>query len=307
MPAGAPRRARRPRRARALRGGARALRARARQDRRRPLVGAARGRRRHLLPPPARRAPAMVAAPQPGRARRRAPGALAPAGAHRGRVGPRQQHPVGHGAAPRRREAVRAQPQRDRRRSRHDRLRAARAPPRPSGEPGADEAQVGDLRRARPRALRLEDVADGACARALRGHRARRSRPTTARSSTSTGPSALPVGAVTCRQRGRWGRQRWWLHRQTGSLATNHPEFSRLLRDAARQSVRASNVLCGMSQRIAISNLFSLTRDIIGSLDVVDAAPTGLERVPGRPRQDRGLHRARRARGRPRSSTSRAC
>jgi hypothetical protein len=87
----------------------------------------------------------------------------------------------------------------------------------------------------------------------------------------------LPIGVVTCRQRGRWGHERWWLHRQTGSLATNHPEFSRLLRDVAGQSVRASNILCGMSQRIAISNLFSLTRDIIGSLDVVGAAPTGLD------------------------------
>jgi hypothetical protein len=85
-----------------------------------------------------------------------------------------------------------------------------------------------------------------------------------------------PVGVVTCRQRGRWGHEQWWLHRQTGSMATDHPEFARLLRDAARQSVRASNVLSGMSQRIAISNLFSLTRDIIGSLDVVGAKPTGL-------------------------------
>jgi hypothetical protein len=87
----------------------------------------------------------------------------------------------------------------------------------------------------------------------------------------------LPVGVITCRRRERWGREQWWLHRQTGSLATDEPEFSRLLRDAARQSVRASNVLSGMSQRIAISNLFSLTRDIIGSLDIEEGEPTGLE------------------------------
>jgi hypothetical protein len=86
-----------------------------------------------------------------------------------------------------------------------------------------------------------------------------------------------PVGVVTCRRRERWGREQWWLHRQTGSLASDEPEFSRLLRDAARQSVRASNVLSGMSQRIAISNLFSLTRDIIGSLDIERGKPTGLE------------------------------
>jgi hypothetical protein len=60
-------------------------------------------------------------------------------------------------------------------------------------------------------------------------------------------------------------------------MATDHPDFARLLRDAARQSVRASNVLSGMSQRIAISNLFSLTRDIIASLDTVAGEPAGLE------------------------------
>jgi hypothetical protein len=87
----------------------------------------------------------------------------------------------------------------------------------------------------------------------------------------------FPVGVVTCRRRERWGREQWWLHRQTGSLASDQPGFSRLLRDAARQSVRASNVLSGMSQRIAISNLFSLTRDIIGSLDIEEGEPTGLE------------------------------
>jgi hypothetical protein len=87
----------------------------------------------------------------------------------------------------------------------------------------------------------------------------------------------LPVGVVTCRRRERWGREQWWLHRQTGSLASDEPEFSRLLRDAARQSVRASNVLSGMSQRIAISNLFSLTRDIVGSLDIEGGRPTGVD------------------------------
>jgi hypothetical protein len=89
--------------------------------------------------------------------------------------------------------------------------------------------------------------------------------------------SRSPVGVITCRRRGRWGREQWWLHRETGGLATDHPEYARLLRDAARESVRASNVLSGMSQRIAISNLFSLTRDIIASLDVDGGRPSGLD------------------------------
>ena len=62
---------------------------------------------------------------------------------------------------------------------------------------------------------------------------------------------------------------------QHGRLAAGHPEFARLLRDSARQSVRATNVLCGMTQRIATSNLFSLTRDVMASLEDEKVKPTG--------------------------------
>jgi hypothetical protein len=102
----------------------------------------------------------------------------------------------------------------------------------------------------------------------------------------------FPVGVVTCRRRERWGREQWWLHRQTGSLASDQPEFSRLLRDAARQSVRASNVLSGMSQRIAISNLFLADQ---GHHRVARHRGGGADRtrdLSDRPRRDRRLHRA---------------
>jgi hypothetical protein len=85
-----------------------------------------------------------------------------------------------------------------------------------------------------------------------------------------------PAAVAVCCLRTRWGREQWALHRSTARLAADHPEFARLLRDSARQSVRAANVLCGMTQRIATSNLFSLTRDVMASLENEKARPTGL-------------------------------
>ena len=40
--------------------------------------------------------------------------------------------------------------------------------------------------------------------------------------------------------------------------------------------MRAANVLSGMTQRIATSNLFSLTRDVMASLESEKGEPTGL-------------------------------
>ena len=98
-----------------------------------------------------------------------------------------------------------------------------------------------------------------------------------------------PAAVAVCCLRTRWGREQWALHRSTARLAADHPEFARLLRDAARQSVRAANVLCGMTQRIATSNLFSLTRDVMASLEDEKVKPTGLDGVQERPAQHRGV------------------
>lgn len=76
-----------------------------------------------------------------------------------------------------------------------------------------------------------------------------------------------PAGVALCCKRLRLGRLEWSLHRSMGELAAGHPEYSPLLLHVARQSVRASNILRGMTQRIAISNLFSLSRDIMTSLE----------------------------------------
>ncbi|MGZ6143383.1 MAG: hypothetical protein ACXWLM_08590 [Myxococcales bacterium] len=79
-------------------------------------------------------------------------------------------------------------------------------------------------------------------------------------------PKCPETGLALCCKKDRWGREHWSLHRSMGDLATGRPAFSSLLLHTARESVRASNVLCGMTQRIAVANLFALNRDIMASL-----------------------------------------
>lgn len=82
---------------------------------------------------------------------------------------------------------------------------------------------------------------------------------------SETAPAAV---AVTCRpSRFHRGRQ-LTLHRRTERLSASQPAFSRLLLRIDRQAVRGSNVLAGMSQRIAITNLYSLTRDVTTHLEI---------------------------------------
>jgi hypothetical protein len=86
-----------------------------------------------------------------------------------------------------------------------------------------------------------------------------------------------PAGIAICCQRLRWGREQWSLHRITGSLAAGHPEFSRLLLHGGREAVRAGNVLRGMTQRVAVMNLFSLNRDIMAALEGGHGHPAGVK------------------------------
>jgi hypothetical protein len=81
------------------------------------------------------------------------------------------------------------------------------------------------------------------------------------------------AGVALCCKPSRWGRLQWSLHRGMGNLAAAHPEYSTLLLHAAREAVRASNVLSGMTQRIAVSNLFALSRDLIVSLASKNVQP----------------------------------
>jgi hypothetical protein len=76
-----------------------------------------------------------------------------------------------------------------------------------------------------------------------------------------------PAGVALSCKRLRFGRLEWSLHRVMGSLAAGHSEYSPLLLRIARQSVRANSLLRGMTQRMATANLFSLSRDIMASLE----------------------------------------
>ena len=75
--------------------------------------------------------------------------------------------------------------------------------------------------------------------------------------------------AVTCK-RHRFHRDQLTLHRRTERLTVGQPKYSKLLLHLDAQAVRVSNVLAGMSQRIAMSNLFALGRDVIAYLEGPD-------------------------------------
>jgi hypothetical protein len=71
--------------------------------------------------------------------------------------------------------------------------------------------------------------------------------------------------AVLLRRLGRTSETR--LHRMTEELVRNEPEFARLLLEIDRYVIRVSNVLSGMSRRIALFTLFALTRNILTYLE----------------------------------------
>ena len=86
-------------------------------------------------------------------------------------------------------------------------LAAARAPPRPAGEPDAHQRRVGVVRRPRPRALRVRaSIAHRRARASATRPPARRSRPSTARSSTSYWSEREPAGVALCCKRVRFGR-----------------------------------------------------------------------------------------------------
>ena len=214
-------RARRPRRARALRGDARALRAHARPDRRRPLVEPRGSRCRDLLPAPVLsgacngRCTAAWAAWPPQRPE------FSPLLRTRRRRGrPRQQRPVGQGPAPRRRDLFTRSRHVMAALERHDRLRAARAPTAPcrrtSTRTRRRTASFGDLvharwrvegrrRRARARALRGDP-------RALRGRARQDRRRLLVQARAGRGRAVLQARALGAPASGRctaaWGASR---------------------------------------------------------------------------------------------------
>ena len=264
-------------------------------------------RRRALLPAPLLRSPAMVAAPQHGRPGRpsgpRSRRCCATSPASR----PRQQHPVGHRPAPRRREPVRAN-RASSGRSSHDRARPA-PPPRLAREPDAAKR---DRRRSATSSTRA-----GSGRRRRRSARASTTRPRARRFEAEHGKivddywseARAGRGRAVLQARALRGAWQWCAAPQHGQPRGRPPGvLARLLRDVARQSVRASNILCGMTQRIAISNLFALTPGHHGLAgERRSAAPHRTRRPTSATCTTSRTTPARRARARRRSSTSRAC
>ena len=75
------------------------------------------------------------------------------------------------------------------------------------------------------------------------------------------------AGVAVCCRHLSFGRLQWSLHRSLGSLAADRPEFSPLLRHVAGESARASLVVSGRAQRLAVASLFSRSRHLMAALE----------------------------------------
>jgi len=75
------------------------------------------------------------------------------------------------------------------------------------------------------------------------------------------------AGVAVCCRHLSFGRLQWSLHRSMGSLVAQRPEFSPLLRHVAGEAARASSVLSGRAQRLAVANLFTRSRQVMAALE----------------------------------------
>ena len=75
------------------------------------------------------------------------------------------------------------------------------------------------------------------------------------------------AGVAICCRHLPAGRLQWSLHRSLGGLDAGRPELSPLLAHTAGESARASSILSGMAQRLAVARLFALNRNVIGALE----------------------------------------
>ena len=75
------------------------------------------------------------------------------------------------------------------------------------------------------------------------------------------------AGVAICCRHLSFGRLQWSLHRSMGSLAARRPEFSPLLRHVAGESTRASSILSGRAQRLAVDSLFTRSRHVMAALE----------------------------------------
>jgi len=79
--------------------------------------------------------------------------------------------------------------------------------------------------------------------------------------------SREPAGVAVCCRHLAFGRLQWSLHRSMGSLAAQRPEFAPVLRYVGGEAARASSVLSGRAQRLAVANLFTRSRHVMAALE----------------------------------------
>jgi hypothetical protein len=75
------------------------------------------------------------------------------------------------------------------------------------------------------------------------------------------------AGVAVCCRHLSFGRLQWSLHRSMGTLAAQRPEFAPLLRHVGGEAARASSVLSGRAQRLAVANLFTRSRHVMAALE----------------------------------------
>jgi hypothetical protein len=75
------------------------------------------------------------------------------------------------------------------------------------------------------------------------------------------------AGIAICCRHLSFGRLQWSLHRSMGSLAARRPELSPLLRHVGGEAARASSILSGRAQRLAVADLFTRSRRVMAMLE----------------------------------------
>jgi hypothetical protein len=75
------------------------------------------------------------------------------------------------------------------------------------------------------------------------------------------------AGIAICCRHLSFGRLQWSLHRSLGSLAAERPELSALLRHVGGEAARASSILSGRAQRLAVADLFTRSRRVMAVLE----------------------------------------
>ena len=75
------------------------------------------------------------------------------------------------------------------------------------------------------------------------------------------------AGVAVCCRPLSFGRLQLSLHRSKDRLAAERPEFAPVLRHVAGEAARASSVLSGRAQRLAVADLFRRSRHVMAALE----------------------------------------